>query len=486
MKNSKVKILTAVLAVAGVASLLGSCGTNSSVSSTGNSGGSTLVTGGEGWVAYDESKAMSTKTTIKYLTNRTDLDTDGTFTKYIAEFNKVEPNITVQVSSYTDYQGTVDKALTSGSYGDVSMITITDMTQLPTYYISYGTSDDMIKTGLYRNEYLYSKYYNGNVYGLPYMNTVGGIAYNTQVFKDAGVDASTLTTPEKFIAAMQAIKDSDNGLAKDCIPYYTNAKDGWTANQWEDHFVNNVITGDKDYANTHIAVDTNVWKKDADDPHYEGTKLYFDLIAKGLTEDDPTTTDWESSKVKINNGKIGAMCMGNWAISQFQAAGDNPENIGYMPFPLMSKDGKTHYANSGSDYSYGISNKIDDTHKEASERFVMWMVEKSGFAADQGGISVLKSEAMPTTLSAFSDCTFLVSNPAKSGCEDARSATEASSKQTLYDNGTRFSKVVTDATLEGKTYDQKLAAFDADAASWNSAWATAAAKVLKQYPGCAA
>ena len=474
MKNSKVKILTAVLAVSGVASLLGSCGTKSN------------VTGGEGWVAYDESKAMSTKTTIKYLTNRTDLDTDGTFTKYIAEFNKVEPNITVQVTSYTDYQGTVDKALTSGSYGDVSMITITDMTQLPTYYISFGTADSFVKTGLYRDKYLYSKYYNDNIYGLPYMNTVGGIAYNTQVFKDAGVDATTLTTPEKYIAGMQKIKDSTNGLAKDTIPYYTNAKDGWTANQWEDHFVNNVITGDEDYANTHIAVDSNVWKKGVNDPHYEGTKLYFDLIAKGLTEADPTTTDWESSKVKINNGEIASMCMGNWAISQLKAAGDHPENIGYMPFPLMSADGKTHYANSGSDYSYGISKKIDDTHKEASERFVNWMVQKSGFATDQGGISMLKSDAIPDNLSAFRNCTLLVSNPAKSGCEDARAATESSSKQTLYDNGLRFGEAVADATLEGKTYDQKLAAFDADAASWNSAWATAAAKVLKQYPGCAA
>jgi ABC-type glycerol-3-phosphate transport system substrate-binding protein len=134
------------------------------------------------------------------------------------------------------------------------MITITDMTQLPTYYISYGTSDSLINTGLYRNEYLYSKYYNSNVYGLPCMNTVGGIAYNTQVFKDDGVDASTLTTPAKFLEGMKAIKDSDNGLAKDCVPYYTNAKDGWTANQWEDHFVNNVITGDKDYANTRIVM----------------------------------------------------------------------------------------------------------------------------------------------------------------------------------------------------------------------------------------
>ncbi|MFA7111838.1 MAG: ABC transporter substrate-binding protein, partial [Bacilli bacterium] len=288
-------------------------------------------------------------------------------------------------------------------------------------------------------------------------------------------DASKITTPDQFITAMQTIKDSNNGLAKNCIPYYTNAKDGWTANQWEDHFVNNVITGNLDYANSDIAVDENVWKKDVNDPHYMGTKLYFDLIAKGLTEDDPTTTDWEGCKVKINNGEIGAMVMGNWAISQFKAAGDHPENIGYMPFPFTSTSG-TRYANSGSDYCYGIASNIDDSHKEASERFVTWMVEKSGFALAEGGISTLKGDDMPSGLEAFGDCTFLVSNPAKTGYEEARSNTETISKQSLYDNGTRFSKVVADAMGTG-TYDEKLAKFDADCASWNSDWAAAAKKV---------
>ena len=56
----------------------------------------------------------------------------------------------------------------------------------------------------------------------------------------------------------------------------------------------------------------------------------------GLTEDDPTTTDWEGCKPMINNGEIGCMTLGSWAIVQMQAAGPNADDIGYMPFPITT------------------------------------------------------------------------------------------------------------------------------------------------------
>lgn len=278
----------------------------------------------------------------------------------------------------------------------------------------------------------------------------------------------------------------------DVVPYYTNNKDGWTANQWEDHFKNDVLHGDLDYANTKIAADKNVFKPDSNDAHYLGTKLYFDLIAKGLVESDPNTTDWESSKSKINAGKIGAMVMGNWAISQFQSATytgadgkatSSPENIGYMPFPFVAKDG-THYANSGSDYCYGISSQIDDTHKEAAERFVTWMVEQSGIAIDQGGIGIVKTDTMPSTLEAFSNCKFLVSNPSKSGWEDAVADVEDQSSQKLYDEGKRFHEAATLALGTGD-YASKLAAFNTKMTAWNKAWSDASTSVTAALPAIA-
>lgn len=490
MKNSKKTIALFAASLGALCALVG-CGetgssSSSAAASTSSSTNPNMVNGGDGWVSYDGSVAMQTATTITYYTNRTDLDKDGSYRNYVAKFNKTEPNITVKVISMTDYNGDLEKMLQAKNYGDVSMITLTELANLPNYYVSFGTLDNLKATKKYRDEYLTAKYYKDNVYGLPYMNTVGGIAYNKKVFTGAGVDAAAIKTPDQFVAAMQAIKTK---YGDDVVPYYTNNKDGWTANQWEDHFKNDVLHGDLDYSNTKIAADKNVFKPDSNDAHYLGTKIYFDLIAKGLVEADPNTSDWESSKGKINEGKIGAMCMGNWAISQFKEATyigsdgkstSSPENIGYMPFPFTTESG-VHYANSGSDYCYGISKQIDATHKEASERFVNWMVEQSGIAIDEGGIGIIKTDPMPSTLEAFSDCTFFISNASEKGWEDAVASVEDQSGQKLYDDGTRFHTVAAIALGSGD-YASKLAAFNTQMTTWNTAWAKASTSVTAGLP----
>ena len=57
------------------------------------------------------------------------------------------------------------------------------------------------------------------------------------------------------------------------------------------------------------------------------------------------STDWESSKGRINSGEIATMVLGSWAVQQFKDAGPNPDDISYMPFPI-TVDGK-RYAGAG-------------------------------------------------------------------------------------------------------------------------------------------
>src|SRR5690606_18839923 len=87
--------------------------------------------------------------------------------------------------------------------------------------------------------------------------------------------------------------------------------------------------------------------------HYVLDSLLWDTVEAGLTEPDPVTTNWEASKGDLGAGKIGAMVLGSWAIVQMQDAADNPEDIGYMPFPVQV-DGKFH-STIGGDYKNGIN-----------------------------------------------------------------------------------------------------------------------------------
>ena len=61
-------------------------------------------------------------TTIKWLHHKTDRQEDGTIENYIAEFNKVYPNITVETEAITDYAEDSLLRLSSGNWGDIMFI----------------------------------------------------------------------------------------------------------------------------------------------------------------------------------------------------------------------------------------------------------------------------------------------------------------------------------------------------------------------------
>ena len=73
--------------------------------------------------------------TIKVINHRTDLIQDGTFDGYVAEFQKLYPNITIEYEGITDYAGDMTTRLTSQEWGDVCMIPTTiPLTELGDYF----------------------------------------------------------------------------------------------------------------------------------------------------------------------------------------------------------------------------------------------------------------------------------------------------------------------------------------------------------------
>ena len=377
-------------------------------------------------VSADGSETVSGK--ITYLTNRTDLDTDGTYAALIAKFNEEYPDVTVEVQSITDYAGELATRMQTTEYGDVLMIPdAVPSTAFSKYFEPFGTVEEL--SDKYQEGYLYSKWYDGQVYGLAYMCTVQGIVYNKAVFEEAGI-TELPKTPDEFLDCLQKIKDNT-----DAIPYYTNANSGWTLDQWEDHAFG-TVTGNANYKNNELPNDKAAF--DEGSPHYVIAKLVYDIVSQGLCESDPTTCDWEASKLMLNNGEIGCMVLGSWALSQMKEAGDHPDDVAYMPFPY-SIDGQ-QYATSGTDYCYAINKNTKNM--AAAKAFVQFMVDESGLATAQGGISLLKDDPMPDGLEAFSDVTFVVDKPATDENIGKYDEVQQESGITLYDNGQRLNGVV--------------------------------------------
>lgn len=236
--------------------------------------------------------------TISLFNHRTDLESDDyngtTWKEYLAAFNEMYPNITVELTTDTNYADDALMHLQSGDYETVMMIPAVDKADLSNYFISYGDLDTM-KTQI---NYATTWEYGGQVYGVPSTATTQGIVYNKKVFEEAGV-TELPKTPEEFIDALQKIKDNT-----DAIPLYTNYAAGWTMGAW-DAYIGNNATGDNTYMNQKLVHTKDPFQNYGDDTHaYAVYKILYDAVADGLIEDDFATTDWEGCKGMINNGEI--------------------------------------------------------------------------------------------------------------------------------------------------------------------------------------
>ena len=276
------------------------------------------------------------KAELRVITHRTDLIQEDPekrdFTDFVKEFNALYPNITINYEGITNYNDDMTARISSSNWGDICMVPTTVLLpDLGSYFhplcqLSEIEADYNFAT---------NRQYDGVVYGIPSTGNAQGIIYNKKVAEAAGYTSENLPkTPDEFLTFLQAIKDNT-----DAIPLYTNFAAGWTMTAW-DAYIYGGATADPDWKNI-----TMPQTKDPFADQGNGTgayavyKLLYDAVSMGLTEESPTATDWEGSKPMINNGEIGTMVLGSWAIIQMQEAGPNAADIGYMPFPIPHPDG---------------------------------------------------------------------------------------------------------------------------------------------------
>lgn len=296
------KLIAMGMAGAMSAALLAGCGgaassaaDTASTASTGTEASSAATTEAADGLNYSKLTVGTDGTdltaSLKILTQRTDLIEDGTFDKYISEFNAIYPNISIKYEGMTDYANDMTTRLTSNDWGDICMVPTTiPLTELGDYFEPLCSVSDI------ENDYNFAsnRSFDGTVYGIPSTGNVQGIVYNKAVFEKAGIDKLP-TTPDEFLDALQKIKDNT-----DAIPLYTNYAAGWTMSAW-DAYIGGGATGDADWMNITMPQTADPFAPgvptgDAQSGPYAVYYTLYEAVKRGLTEDDPTTTDWEGCK----------------------------------------------------------------------------------------------------------------------------------------------------------------------------------------------
>lgn len=436
----KMRRVAAIAATSTVALALAACSGSTAPETSGSDDGTGEISGN-----------------ITFLTNRTDLVEDGTFDGYVADFQEAYPDVNVSVEGITNYADDVRTRMsTPNGYGDVLMIPASvPADEFATFFEPLGTVDELAAT--YRFQAPAS--YDGTQYGIALGGNANGVLYNTAVFEDAGI-ADLPTTPDEFLAALQQISDNT-----DAVPLYTNYKDGWPlGGQWFSNV--GAVSGNVD-AQNEMAHDEAPWTEGND--VYVIDSLLYDVVASGLNEDDPLTTNWEQSKSDFATGKIGTMVLGSWSISQFQAAaedaGVDPSVVGFMAFPATAEDG-VQYATIGGDYNLAIN--VNSGNKAAARAWMDFLLEDSGFTDSQGMISALVSADLPSNLSSLADNSveLIESAPAPAGEEGLLNQTADASQVDVWGNLYRQKLV---DTARGQASGDKASFF----ADLNARWAEA-------------
>lgn len=393
------------------------------------------------------------KASVKVLTNRTDI-VDTVYKGYAEEFMKLYPDIEVTYEAVTDYEESLTLRLTTGDWGDLCFIpTSVAKSELADYFTPLGDYETL--DGIYN--FMSEKAYDGTVYGIANGGTAGGIVYNKKVWADAGI-TELPATPDEFLEDLKTIKENT-----DAVPLYTNFAAGWTMGAWDD-YVYVPATGDADFrANLPHLKDPFAKREDMTGPYAVYYTLY-EAVKQGLVEEDPASSDWESSKGAINKGEIGAMVLGSWSVEQCKQAGDTPENVGYMPFPI-TVDGK-RYAGSGGNYGFGINCKAEEKNQIAAMVYLKWLIEKSSIYDDEGSIPALKGEDLPDALADFEGVELLSNNPAPEGEEDLFDEVNNESEVGLNNNDYPDCEILESALYGTKTLDELMG-------EWNAKWSAA-------------
>lgn len=324
------------------------------------------------------------KVVLEVLTQRTDLDQNGTLAKVTKAFEDAN-NCTIKYTSYSNYADDVSTRMSTKDYGDVLMIPDSvKLEELSNFFEPLDTYTNAKE----KWDCVDTKKHEDQVYGYPTgLNLAGGVVYNKTVFTNAGI-TELPTTPDEFIADLKLIAEKCEGV----IPLYTNFADAWTLAQWQGLVCS--ASGDPSY-------ETNLLKNkstlmEEGNAYYSVYKMMYDIMSdKTLHEPDPSTTDWDGSKVAIAKGQIGTMVLGSWAVAQCRdeatKAGLDPDTIGYMAMP-SNIDGK-QYAQISADYCMGVNK--NSTQKDLAKKYVEWYCAESGIATSEMAICALKGSKLP-------------------------------------------------------------------------------------------
>jgi len=340
-----------------LAAVIGACGSGTSDSSSGGGGGG----GGD-------------KVTLEM---RAITDNQASWEQLIAQYKKVQPNVTIKASfAPTDQLQTALRAqLGAGGGPDLHVVwpgngSAMAVQQLaPTGLLEDLSDQKWVKTIPEKTRPLLGV--DGKTYMWSPSTTPIGAIYNKKVFKDLGVKVPT--TWQEFLDASAKIKKAGK------IPVALGNQTPWitqliayaiapaTAFADDPDLAQHQLDGSKSFTNSK-------WD--------EVYKRYMEMNKLGLFNPNPNGTTFEQQTEMVASGKAAMAIQVTGTLPGYLDAARNKADIGTFPFPASDNANDLKIA-AGVSAGLGVSSKSDK--KEAAKAFINWLGDPAQMATFAAG-----------------------------------------------------------------------------------------------------
>lgn len=310
---------------------------------------------------------------IIFFSNRVDLVNNGSYARWVREFQVQYPAARVRVEGIADYEAVMPKRFEARNYGDV-MLVPRDMPR-QTYKKYFSPLNNL---QLQEKIYFSTNWeYEGKHYAYTQGVIAEGLVYNKHLFSAAGIKQPPQTLNE-LMALAQQLQQAGK------VPIALNLGAAWPLQQWDKAVM--ALAGDGDY----FAKMTNDSQPFASGkPYYQSLQIAYNLFSRGYSEADFILNNWEQSKRDFIANKTALLFLGNWVIPQLIESGMRSDDIGFIPFPFDNSGKPKAILN----FDWGMAVSRYSKNPDTAKAWIEFIIIRSNFADVAGFIPTDKSRS---------------------------------------------------------------------------------------------
>lgn len=308
---------------------------------------------------------------ITFFSNRVDLVTNGSYARWVREFQALYPQARVRIEGVTDYETAMPKRFEARNYGDV-MLVPRDMPRqtYPKYFLPLN--DLQLQEKIY---FPNNWEFDGKQYAYTQGVIAEGLVYNKRLLNATGIKKLPTTLDELNTLAATVKTNGKVAIA-------LNLGAAWPLQQWDKAAM--ALAGDGNYFASMITDDAPF---SPGKPYYQSLSIAHHLFSSGFSEADFILNNWEQSKHDFIANKNALFFLGNWVIPQLIEAGMRSEDIGFIPFPFDNTGKPKAILN----FDWGMAVSRYSKNPDTAKAWIDFMISKSNFADVAGFIPTDKS-----------------------------------------------------------------------------------------------